>query len=78
MTAIKLATLTLSARSYTRKEGHKIVSDVEVHWGKLIVARASLGGRYTPEQVLAEFRKAPNRFKRGASYDLAKEAGLVA
>lgn len=43
----------------------------------LIVAGATLGGRYTAEQVLSELRRNPSHFKRHVGYPTAKLAGLV-
>ena len=38
------------------------------------VATANLGGRYTPEQALAEYRKNPGRFRLLPGAEVAKAA----
>ncbi len=46
--------------------------------GNIGVASAVLGGNYNQQQLLAEFKKAPQRFKQiEPGYGIAKAANLI-
>ena len=50
---------------YARGTGKcRWVTRITIRIGDLPVAKATLGGWFTPIQALAEFRKTPERFQR--------------
>jgi hypothetical protein len=51
---------------YQHGKNHRcpVVTEVTVRLGGVAVATATLGGRYTQAQALAEYRRNPDRFGR--------------
>jgi hypothetical protein len=65
--------------SYTRASGKvRTVSTVILKLGPLVVGWGTLGGRWTAEQAVAEFRKQPGRFRLAKGWSAAMLAGLAA
>jgi len=55
-------------------------SNVTIRFGDIVVAAATLGGRYSEAQALGEFKRNPHRFTKHAGWDTYAEAcghGLV-
>lgn len=62
--------------TYTKPESGKVrfVTEVEISLGPVLIATATLGGRYSQTQALNEFRRNPANFEVTAPEAL----GLVA
>ena len=56
----------------------KVVSSIAIVLGPFTVASAQLGGRYSEDQALNEYRRNPQRFRKGPGYPSAVALGLVA
>ncbi len=81
---IQKISLALTARTFVRRGDTakvKFVTDTVIRCGDTIIARSHLGGRFSPEQALMEFRRNPGHFQKAdafATYEAANAAGLVA
>jgi hypothetical protein len=82
MTTQKPVDVTLSARCRVRRANTakcRVVTEVTIFVGSIIVATATLGGNWTPPKALAEFkRQLPGRFKPAADYSVAVALGYAA
>jgi hypothetical protein len=56
----------------------KTATEIAIFIGPVLVATKVIGGRYTAEQGLAEFRRNPKTFKQHAGYETATALRLVA
>lgn len=56
----------------------RVVTKVTIYLGKLNVARAVLGGRYSQEQALREYRTNSARFEKFSGHAGVVALGLVA
>jgi hypothetical protein len=56
----------------------KTATEIAIFIGPLLVAIKTMGGRYTPEQGLAEFQRNPKPFAKLGGFEMAKELKLVA
>lgn len=70
----------LSARTHQIKgKGKcKFATLVTIYLGDLVVARATLGGKASPEDALREFNRFPSRFTKAEGYEMAKACRLCA
>jgi hypothetical protein len=60
----KLATNLTAVVTYERTEGKlKFITHIAIKVGNLTAATATLGGRYSQNQAVTEFRKNQSRFK---------------
>jgi hypothetical protein len=76
----KLGNLTLTATVSHRKNNGKIrtLTDATIKLdGKLILATRTLGGKYTAEQALSEFRRFPGKFHSADGIDDATIVNLA-
>lgn len=71
----------LAALIVVRDGKNSKVTDVVIRLPDVnkVVARATLAGKWTAEQAIAEFKRLPARFKTEADgYEVAKALGLAA
>lgn len=77
----KLANIVLTAHVNARRTGGKVkvVTDVTIRLdGKAALAFHTLGGKYTAEQALKEFKRDPSRFETQPGFDAAMVKLLAA
>jgi hypothetical protein len=62
--SVNVNTLSAVVRYIRNERGRKVgvATEIEVRMGGCLLGKATLGGRYSQDQALAEFRKAPARF----------------
>jgi hypothetical protein len=76
----KLANSNLTAHVRTRKGGAKarIVSDVTIRLdGTKAIAFKSLGGNYSPQQAINEFKRFPGKFEPQPGFDAEMVAAFA-
>ncbi len=56
----------------------RTVSYITIKLGPVRVAQATLGGKYSPEQAISDFKRLPHRFSKLSGYEAATQLGLVA
>jgi hypothetical protein len=80
-----VATIVRLSASVTVHENVKLArcpakSNITIRFGDIVVAAATLGGKYSEGQALGEFKRNPHRFTKHAgweTYAAARGHGLV-
>ena len=55
-----------------------VVSHIKINLGPVSVAQATLGGKFSEQQAINEFKRLPHRFTKLSGFDSVKLLGVVA